>query len=396
MGYTNILLTANTRMSRNEVFYSPNGQFSAFLTLDNGDLVLVDNTNNEVVWRANAGGGAQTCNMQPDGNMLLRRSDGSVTWSTHTSGNPGASLRLDDGGQLSLMVEDGTPLWMAGIPRGQYNNSTPTTHTSLAFPIRGAFYYPWFPETWSVNGSPVQYAPRLGYYSNGQSSTAEAHVDMLEYAHVDLAIASWWGPDSHLDRSRITNLLNKSRGKSLQWTIYHEVERDLDPTVAEIQADLAYLKKWFAWHENWAHIDGLPVVFLYNEKDDCEISDRWMTAAQGEWFVVLKLFSDHENCSVQPSQWHQYGPASAVVHQPGYSFSISPGFWRADQAEPLLARVSNEDFYTSVVSMVNSNEPWQLITTFNEWGEGTAVEPAAEWASPSGYGYYLDSLHNVF
>ena len=33
-----------------------------------------------------------------------------------------------------------------------------------------------------------------------------------------------------------------------------------------------------------------------------------------------------------------------------------------------------------------------------EWkqkvGEGTAVEPANEWASPSGYGIYLDILHN--
>ncbi|KAI2502582.1 sigma-70 [Fragilaria crotonensis] len=162
---------------------------------------------------------------------------------------------------------------------------------------------------------------------------------MLHYAHVDVAIASWWGPDSHLDRSRITNLLNKSRGKSLFWTIYHEIERDFNPSVQEIQADLAYLKKWFAWHENWAHIDGLPVLFLYNE-DDCNVSERWMTAAQGEWFVVLKLFRDYENCAVQPSQWHQYGPAGAVAHQPGYSFSISPGFWRADLAEPQLARVS--------------------------------------------------------
>ena len=27
--------------------------------------------------------------------------------------------------------------------------------------------------------------------------------------------------------------------------------------------------------------------------------------------------------------------------------------------------------------MVASNAPWQLVTTFNEWGEGTAVESAA-------------------
>lgn len=43
--------------------------------------------------------------------------------------------------------------------------------------------------------------------------------------------------------------------------------------------------------------------------------------------------------------------------------------------------------------MVASGEPWQLVTTFNEWGEGTATEPATEWSSNSGYGLYLDALH---
>ena len=53
--------------------------------------------------------------------------------------------------------------------------------------------------------------------------------------------------------------------------------------------------------------------------------------------------------------------------------------------------------------MVASNEPWQLVVSFNEWGEGTAVESATAqtgpfgtadgWASASGYGDYLDVLH---
>jgi hypothetical protein len=42
--------------------------------------------------------------------------------------------------------------------------------------------------------------------------------------------------------------------------------------------------------------------------------------------------------------------------------------------------------------MVRSKANWQLVTTFNEWGEGSAVESAQEWASPSGFGTYLDAL----
>jgi hypothetical protein len=44
--------------------------------------------------------------------------------------------------------------------------------------------------------------------------------------------------------------------------------------------------------------------------------------------------------------------------------------------------------------MIASAAPWQLVTTFSEWGEGTSVEDATEWQSTSGYGDYLDALHN--
>lgn len=39
------------------------------------------------------------------------------------------------------------------------------------------------------------------------------------------------------------------------------------------------------------------------------------------------------------------------------------------------------------------NADFELVTTFDEWGEGTAVESASEWASASGRETYLDALH---
>ena len=68
--------------------------------------------------------------------------------------------------------------------------------------------------------------------------------------------------------------------------------------------------------------------------------------------------------------WHQYGPADAVIGIEQYSFSISPGFWRADKDKPFLPRVSYNDFSDNVRRMVSSNAPWQLITTFNELEKG--------------------------
>ena len=45
--------------------------------------------------------------------------------------------------------------------------------------------------------------------------------------------------------------------------------------------------------------------------------------------------------------------------------------------------------------MVTSGQSWQLVTSFNEWGEGTSVESAVQWATPSGLGAYLDAPHAV-
>jgi hypothetical protein len=43
--------------------------------------------------------------------------------------------------------------------------------------------------------------------------------------------------------------------------------------------------------------------------------------------------------------------------------------------------------------MIASGAHWHLVTSFNEWGEGTAVESATQWPSPSGHGVYLDALN---
>ena len=138
--------------------------------------------------------------------------------------------------------------------------------------------------------------------------------------------------------------------------------------------------------------DGRPAIFVYNEAG-CEVVDRWM-AAGPDWYIVLKLFPGYKDCSTQPDHWHQYGPGSAVLdYDKASSFSISPGFWRADATSPSLARLGKNEWCNNVQSMVNSNHDLQLVTTFNEHGEGTGVESSPSWGN--GYGRYLDCLHEI-
>jgi hypothetical protein len=271
-----IVLSSNQSLKRGQFVFSPNGKFKVGLT-STGDLALQDSSS-RTIWNAKASGGFR-CYMQHDGNVIVRQRNKKALWTSNTYNNPDARLVVDDGGRIAV-IHDSTPLWVDGIPRGVYDGPS---SSDLSFPVRGIFYYPWYPETWTVNDKQAKFEPDLGFYSSSDSRVAEAHIDAFEYAHVDLSIASWWGPESNLDRARLTMLMDETIAMQSQvkWTIYYEDERDLRPSASALKIDLDYLKKWFAWHLAWAHKNGRPVIFVYNE-GGCEVVDRWMDGADGE------------------------------------------------------------------------------------------------------------------
>jgi hypothetical protein len=276
--------------------------------------------------------------------------------------------------------------------RLRFRFSAPAAQPEL--PIRAAFYYPWFPEAWRQRGIEpfTRFTPSAGFYAD-DDALLRAHVDELLYARADAAIASWWGRGTRSD-GRLPALLEAAAGTPLRWAIYHEGEGQGDPDPASIRADLEYVRDSYATSPQYLRVDGRFVVFVWADPDDgAAMAERWRRAAEGVGaHVVLKVFPGYRAVPDQPDGWHQYGPAEAVDHQAGHSFTVSPGFYHADEALPRLER-SVDRFAASVRAMVASGEPWQLVTSFNEWGEGTAVEPAAEWSSASGYGAYLDVLH---
>ena len=266
---------------------------------------------------------------------------------------------------------------------------------SKASPMRATFYYPWFPEAWDQSGiNPfTHYHPSAGFYSEADATVVARQIAAMQYARIGLGIASWWGKGSQTD-AKMPLLLSTAAGTGFKWSVYYEAEGNSDPSAAAIASDLAYINSHYGSDPSFYKIDGRPVIFVYAQPSDgCAMASRWAQAnASGADYVVLKVFPGYLSCSSQPAAWHQYSPAVAEDHQAGRSFAISPGFWLATGSVRLARDLSR--WQQDVRDMVASSEPWQFVTTFNEWGEGTAVESAAEWATSSGFGAYLDALHN--
>lgn len=253
---------------------------------------------------------------------------------------------------------------------------------------RLAFYYPWYPETW---GDGTHYQPSLGQYSS-LLGTFQEHVLAMKYAKLDGAIVSWWGKGSHTD-TRIPALLNSPGPDRFKFALYYENEGYQAPSAAQLSSDLAYIAANYAHHVNYLHRDGKPVIFAYAGPDDGEdMAQRWATANHqfnDRFHVCLKVYAGYETSLFPPASWHQYDPANRTDHQIGQSFTVSPGFFFAKDTAPRLDR-NVAEFVAACQAMKASGEYWQLVTTFNEWGEGTAIEPELGWGLR-----YLDVLRET-
>jgi Glycosyl hydrolase family 99 len=270
--------------------------------------------------------------------------------------------------------------------------------TQPAFPIRAAFYYAWYPEAWWRD--PVfpysLYHASLGYYSAADASVVRDHTDALLYAHLNAGIYSWWGTDGYPPTDlRFWRYLAAARTTPLRWALYYEREGYGDPSVEQIRRDLEYIRDTYAAKPAYLKVDGRFVVYVYGDaRDGCDTAARWRAADTVGAYVVLKAFAGFRDCAAQPDAWHQYSAALSEYDLLPDSFMVAPGFDERSEAQPRLTR-DPARWRADVSDMVASNARWQLVLSFNEWPEGTSVESAREWETPSGYGAYLDTLHEL-
>ena len=290
-----------------------------------------------------------------------------------------------------------SPTTTTTTPTTTTTTTTTTTPPPVVGSLRGIFTYPWFPGGWNQQGlNPfTHYHPTAGLYSSVDPALAAYHVAMMRYARQNFGIDSWWGQGSREDVAFPTDLA-AATGTGFKWTVYYEPEGIGDPSVAQLQSDLTYIKNMYAGSSNWLHINGQPVIFVFTQgTDGCSMATRWKQANATEGFYVnLKVFGGYTGCADQPDNWHQYGPASATDQQGTHSFSISPGFFKANETTPRLVRDLTR-WESNITSMVNSNADFELVTTLNEWGEGTSVEPASEWIQGGVFGSYIAALHDL-
>ncbi len=282
-------------------------------------------------------------------------------------------------------------------------------NTALGAPKVLAFYYPWYgtPEGPSgewVHWNPYKshydsaHDPANGFYDSNDPETVRRHIREAKAAGIDGFIASWWGPYGFEDRA-FNVLMNVAEEEDFLVSIYYEAA----DTPFEIVSDLAYFLLRHGDSPALLHADGRPVIFFYVrvmlaftlaqfETVFAQLEDRGRTifaVADGlnsDYLTVFDGVHTYNPVGIARNDIAaQYASMSLLARAQGRLFAatIIPGYDEAYKASylPYLDREGGET-YRQYWALARASTPhWILITSYNEWHEGSEIEPSVEFGT---------------
>jgi glycoprotein endo-alpha-1,2-mannosidase len=263
---------------------------------------------------------------------------------------------------------------------------------SSAARVRSAiFYYPWYGnpshdgayEHWQQNGGrPPQriasaYFPARGVYSSADRAVVAAQMREIAATGVDQVVVSWWGRGS-LEDARLGLTVASARAAGLSVAVHVEPYAGRSP--GSVEADVAYLRPL-----------GVTDVYVYRADDFpaadwAPVNDRLTAplrvfaqtgrvgqAAAGHFDGVYTydiLVYGGSALARRCSQAHAAGLLCAPSVGPGYDARRAAGDAR------IKARRDGATYDSMWRAALAAGADLVTITSYNEWHEGTQIEPA--------------------
>jgi hypothetical protein len=287
-----------------------------------------------------------------------------------------------------------------------------------------AFYYPWYGNP-QVSGSwvhwqgvdPVNHTidnathyPELGAYDSHDPAVVAQHVSWAAQSGITGFISSWWGPGSFEDRS-LPLLLDAARQTNLAVTAYFEQVRGSTPTRESALADVLYLLNTYGSDPAWLRADGKPVLFVYSRAlGQIGLSDwQWVISQTDQIYPGGAVFigdqisdaaaqvfdgvhtynvtgSTANSTLAQIQAWaHTTYPAwvaTAQRHDDISTLTVIPGYddskLNRPPPRPITDRYGDATYATLWQEAIAADPDWILLTSWNEWHEGSEIEPSDE------------------
>jgi glycoprotein endo-alpha-1,2-mannosidase len=259
-----------------------------------------------------------------------------------------------------------------------------------ASPRSAIFFYPWYSNPahdgnyvhWIQGGHTPPFDigsaffPMRGTYSSSDPRLLGVQMRDIAAAGVDEVVSSWWGRGSEED-IRLPAVMRAAKRRGLQVAV--QLEPYEGRTVDSIASDLVYLRTL-----------GLRDVYVYSTKDFS--AEEWRRVTLQPLGLRLFAQTNHVGFAARAgfagfytydillydaakfdrfcSQARSLGILCAPSVGPGYDATESTGDPR------VKPRLDGETYDSMWGAAMRARADIVTITSYNEWSEGTQIEPA--------------------
>jgi hypothetical protein len=304
-----------------------------------------------------------------------------------------------------------------------------------------AAYYPWYGNPIGPSGELSHWRardvnntgnlrnsahyPLIGAYDSHDPNVIRSHIQLAKQAGIDGFICSWWGPGppsslAFPDRA-VNTILSVAEEENFSISMYYESVRD-ELTLDLISQEFDYFLSNYGFHPAFLKDMGEPVIFVYvpmhNERDE----DFWLDVRENvenihgpitligddntrDFYYAFEafhmyiytgddpvaLFNESQNRlaagvktkSVLESIESLKNTGELIIYHKPFFVTVYPGFNNKnvfrDPTQGLLIEREGGETYTGYWDIVfELNAHTVLITSWNEWHEGTELEPSRE------------------
>lgn len=281
----------------------------------------------------------------------------------------------------------------------------PITAAAAGEKLTLAFYYPWFDmNTWTDAKVPDYPVP---LYISSERSTIVRHVNEGRRAGLSGFVSAWAGRGNQTE-SNFATLLSVSQGTDFRSTIYFETHNFTDQ--GAVVDSLRHLLSTHASHPNFLRYQGKPVLFFWalrqvpkapgqsnlqawrsiRDQVDPQRTSVWI--GEGDDPSFLQVFDGIHMYSIAwaanpattlSNYARKVRNTSAQLGVPKlWVATAMPGYddWRTGRTDAFSVDRRGGDYYRTTFRGAIATDPdWIIITSFNEWVEGSMIEPSRSY-----------------
>jgi hypothetical protein len=253
------------------------------------------------------------------------------------------------------------------------------------------FYYPWYGTSvkdsgwqhWNQNGHRPpndlysRFYPAGGPYSSSDPAVVERQMTQIASAGVDEVVISWWGRGS-LEDARLAPVVSSARRHGLLIGIHLEPYGGRTPST--VATDAEYLAGF-----------GVRDIYVYEPRespaadwaaarDSIPPTMRLLAGTEKVGFAAAGRFDGVYTYDFLTNTGAKFTRLCSQAHAKGLvcAPSVGPGYDGRRAGELSIGRTRrNGATYDALWNAtLTSHADIVSVTSFNEWGEGTQIEPA--------------------